>query len=94
MMRMPSSFALSTLLPGSAAGEDVIGFFADAAGDVAAERFDFFCGFLARHRRQCAGEHKSLSGQWQFGRSLCRHLFALRSNTQFLHSVQNFLAGR
>jgi hypothetical protein len=31
------------------AGEDVVGFFAHAAGDVTAERFDFFRGFFARH---------------------------------------------
>lgn len=42
-------FCLIELATGFGAGEDVIGFLAHAAGDVAAERFDFFRCFLARH---------------------------------------------
>src|SRR5436190_1166331 len=42
-------FRFIKLAPWFGAGEDVIGFLAHAAGDVAAERFNFFGGFLARH---------------------------------------------
>src|SRR6266446_5364410 len=67
-------------------GEDVIGFFADAASDVTAERFDFFRSFLARHRGQRAGQNKRLSRQWQFGGFLRRYFFVLWLNPQLFHS--------
>ncbi len=95
MIFTPSSFALSNLLPGFGAGEDVIGFFAYAAGDVTAERFDFFGGFFARHRRQRAGQNKSFAGQRKFtllfsprlfrSSARCRvRLIAVRSFCQLL----------
>ena len=42
-------FGLVELAAWFGAGENVIGFFAYAACDVTAERFDFFSGFFARH---------------------------------------------
>ncbi len=47
MMRTPRVFALSILLPGSAAGQDVIGLLAHAAGHVAAAALQF-CPSLPR----------------------------------------------
>src|SRR5579884_1016803 len=48
--------------------QNVIGFLADAAGDVAPQRLDLLSCFFARHRGQSAGEHKSLSSQRQLSR--------------------------
>ena len=48
---------------GFGAGQDKIRFLAHAAGHFAASGFNFCRGFLARQRRQRAGEDKSFAGE-------------------------------
>src|SRR5438034_26214 len=76
-------FGLIELAARFGAGEDVMGFLTHATADVPAERFDFFSCFVARHRRQRSSQHKSLSGQRQFGCFLRRDFFALWLNFEF-----------
>ena len=75
-------FCLVEFAAGFGTGEKVIGFFAYAAGDVTAERFDFFTRFFARHRGRRPGQNKSFSGQRQRGCFFCRDFFALRLDAE------------
>ena len=56
-------FGLVELAARFSAGENVIGFFADAAGDFSAGGFDFGGRFFAFQRGKCASEHECFSSE-------------------------------
>ena len=52
---------LGELAAGGFAGDDEAGLLRHAAGHLRAERFELRAGFVARHRRQPAGQHDRLA---------------------------------
>ena len=59
------------LAAGGFAGDDVVGFFRDAAGNFAAGVFDQGGGLVAFERGQGAGEHEGFAGDCGFQSACC-----------------------